>query len=63
MFLYELQSMVKSCGFCSHCSDLALRDRLIAGARDPDLVDKLLKTSGKEENTNIDGKCSHYLCW
>ena len=40
--------LVKTCEFCTSCHDSLIRDRIVVGLRDADIIDKLLEEAGKK---------------
>jgi len=47
-FLSDLLELAKTCEFCVVCQDSLIRDRIIIGLRDGDIIDKLLEETGNK---------------
>ena len=54
IFISDLRRLLKSCNFCSNCSDSLLRDRIVIGIRDNDTQKEMLKTQNLSLTHAID---------
>ena len=53
-YLTDLLEMAKTCDFCSSCQDSLVRDRIVVGLRDFEMIDKLLEEAGSNmQNLNF----------
>ena len=53
-WLSELRRSLKSCNFCTTCSDSLLRDRIVIGVHDKDTQKEMLKTQNLTLQKAID---------
>ena len=53
-FLTDLRELVKTCAFCDTCRESLIRDRIVVGLRDGDIVEKLLAKPDLKLKDTID---------